>query len=146
MSAVSPWIACALAGAAVAPLAAQNIITSAVVAEEDARNDKGDWGSITAYFEGTTAGTSDSLAATVRLKPDSEIHPPHRHAEEEYLFVTEGAGIWVLGDKKFPAKAGDMLYAAPDALHGIRSGKDSGLTFVIVKFAPRTPMMAGDPK
>jgi mannose-6-phosphate isomerase-like protein (cupin superfamily) len=140
--------ACVFLGLLVPSLTASasdaKILNSDVVALKKARKDGGDWGRIAVYFEGDTLGTRASFAATAELKPDSEVHPPHEHIEEEYLLVTKGAGTWVLGDKSFPAKAGDMLYAAPNVLHGIRSANDSGLTFVVVKFAPRTPLPEPD--
>jgi mannose-6-phosphate isomerase-like protein (cupin superfamily) len=102
-----------------------------------ARNDKGDWGSISVYYEGETRGVRDNFAATATLKPGAEIHPPHEHAEEEYLLVTEGTGTWVLGDKSFPAKAGDMLYAAPWVNHGLRNGSTGPMTFVVWKFTAK---------
>lgn len=133
--------ACALLGLSMAFLPAAEssakTLNSEIVPHEQARQDSADWGRIAVYFDGDTKGTRASFAATAELKPDSEIHPPHAHVEEEYLLVTKGAGIWVLGDKSFPAKAGDVLYAAPNVLHGIRSAPDSGLSFVVVKFAPR---------
>jgi mannose-6-phosphate isomerase-like protein (cupin superfamily) len=116
---------------------AQQDAESQVVSAEEARNDKGDWGSITVYFEGETRGVRDNFAATAILNPGAEIHAPHEHAEEEYLLVTEGAGIWVLGEKSFPAKAGDMLYSAPWVYHGLRNGNEGPMKFVVWKFSAK---------
>lgn len=114
-----------------------SLVRSGVTSADAARTETADWGSITVYTEGETAGTTSSLSAVATIKPDSEIHPPHSHVEEEYLLVTSGTGTWTLGERDFPAKAGDMLYAAPNVLHGIRSSKDGPLTFVVVKFTPK---------
>jgi mannose-6-phosphate isomerase-like protein (cupin superfamily) len=110
---------------------------SKVVTAAAARKDTGDWGAITVYFEGETRSVSDNFAATITLKPGAEIHPPHEHAEEEYLLITEGAGTWVLGDQSFSARAGDMLYAAPWVNHGLRNGTDGPMKFVVWKFTAK---------
>jgi quercetin dioxygenase-like cupin family protein len=67
----------------------------------------------------------DALAATAVLKLGQQTHPPHQHAEEEFLVVTEGSGEWHLAAKDFPAAKGDAIYAEPWVVHGIR---DSGTT------------------
>jgi mannose-6-phosphate isomerase-like protein (cupin superfamily) len=140
--------ACVFLGLLVPSLTASasdaKILNSDVVPLKKARKDGSDWGRIAVYFERDTLGARASFAVTVELKPDSEVNPPHEHVEEECLLVTKGAGTCVLSDKSFPAKAGDMPYTAPNVLHGIRSAKDSGLTFVEVKFAPRIPLPEPD--
>ena len=63
-----------------------------------------------------------------------EIHPPHEHAEEEYLMGLECYGTWHLMGRDFPATKGDMLYAAPWDLHGIHNTGDKPLTLVVWKW------------
>jgi mannose-6-phosphate isomerase-like protein (cupin superfamily) len=126
----------ALAVATPLPSAAADT-ESKVVTAAAARNDAGDWGAITVYFEGETRGVRDNFAAAISLNPGAEIHPPHEHAEEEYLLITEGAGTWVLGDQSFSARAGDMLYAAPWVNHGLRNGTDGPMKFVVWKFTAK---------
>ena len=68
------------------------------------------------------------------LKPGQQIHPPHQHSDEEFLFVTEGSGRWHLDGKEFPANKGDAIYAAPWVVHGITNTGNSPLTFVVFKW------------
>ena len=114
-------------------VAAPNIDT-AVVSEKQAKYDKFDWGKLYTYFEGESAGTKDALTAVAVILPGMEIHPPHKHQEEEYLMVLEGQGTWTVGDKDFPASAGDILYATPWDLHGIKNTGDKPLKFVVFKW------------
>jgi quercetin dioxygenase-like cupin family protein len=107
-----------------------------VIQRAQARHDGGPWGRIHVYFEGDSAGTKNRFAGAVSLLPGQEIHPAHKHAEEEYLMITKGTGTWQLGDRKFAASEGDMLYAAPWDLHGLRNTSRSVLTFVVIKFDP----------
>src|SRR5439155_4084285 len=86
---------------------------SARVSWQQAKPTTGDWGELRAHFEGETYGLRDTLTATAVVKPDPQIHPPHRHAEEEFLIVTEGSGRWHLDGKDFPAARGDAINAPP---------------------------------
>jgi len=74
------------------------------------------------------------LTGVAVIKPGMEIHPPHQHAEEEYLMVTEGQGTWHLNGKTFAAQKGDILYAAPWDVHGIKNTGTTPLTFVVWKW------------
>jgi mannose-6-phosphate isomerase-like protein (cupin superfamily) len=104
------------------------------------------WGIFYPYFTGTTHSTKDMLAGVADIRPGEEIHPPHRHAEEEFLLVTKGRGTWHLNGKDFPAKAGDMLYAAPWDIHGIKNTGSENLEFVVWKWASKGVPAVEDPK
>jgi mannose-6-phosphate isomerase-like protein (cupin superfamily) len=126
-------------GAAKAPLA------SARVTWADAPATRADWGELRAPFEGETYGLGYALAAAAVIKPGQQNHPPHQHADEEFLFVTEGSGRWHLDGKEFPAAKGDMIYAAPWVMHGITNTGNAPLTWVVFKWngkgvkAPEAP-------
>ena len=108
--------------------------TSSIVSESQAKRQVNPWGTLYTYAEGETYTTKDGLAAVAVIKPGMEIHPPHQHAEEEYVLVTEGTGVWSLNGKERPAKAGDMQYAAPWDMHGIRNTGKTPLRFVVWKW------------
>lgn len=110
---------------------------SAIVAQQEAVREEHDWGTLYTYYQGETYGTRDVLAAVAVIWPGREIHPPHEHAEEEYLMVTEGTGTWHLNGEESPARAGDMQYAAPWDVHGIRNTGSTPLTFVVWKWNGR---------
>ena len=133
------WLAVALVCPAV--LAAQGsaprVVGTARVSWADAEATVAGWGELRAHFQGGTRGLSDVLTAMAVLEPGQEIHPPHRHAEEEFLLVTEGSGRWHLDGKEVPAARGDAIYAAPWVEHGITNTGKVPLTFVVWKYAPR---------
>ncbi len=93
-----------------------------------------EWGTYYQYFEGASWGTENALSGIAEIQPGKEIHPPHTHAEEEYLMVLEGAGTWSVNGETFPAGPGDMLYAAPWDEHGISNTGDTVLKFVFWKW------------
>ena len=121
----------AAAAAARQPNAAQ---PSAIRSQQEAKRQDHDWGTLFTYYEGESHGTSDALAAVAVIKPGREIHPPHEHAEEEYLMVLEGHGTWHLNGREQPARPGDMQYAAPWDVHGIRNTGTTPLRFVVWKW------------
>jgi mannose-6-phosphate isomerase-like protein (cupin superfamily) len=92
------------------------------------------WGVFKTYTTADTVGTMNNLFGEATIKPGQEIHPPHVHAEEEYLLVTQGEGTWTIGDKSFPAKTGDLLYAKPWESHGIRNTGDIPMKFIVWKW------------
>lgn len=129
-------LACALsfaAGVAVSG-AGSSQQPSAIVSKAAAKKDDFAWGSLYTYYEGESYGTKDGLTAVAVIKPGQEIHPPHDHAEEEYLMVIDGAGEWHLNGKDSPAVAGDIQYAKPWDVHGIKNTGSTPLTFVVWKW------------
>ncbi|MDQ2043594.1 cupin domain-containing protein [Pseudoalteromonas sp. 20-92] len=68
------------------------------------------------------------------IKPNNEIRPAHQHPDEEYLMILEGSGTWTLNGKSQPAHTGDILFAAPNDVHGIYNNADVPLKFVVVRY------------
>jgi quercetin dioxygenase-like cupin family protein len=141
-------VALALAFTAGAALARQrpSAPPSAILAEREAKRQDFDWGTLYTYYEGEGHATRDGLAAVAVIKPGREIHPPHQHAEEEYLIVTEGTGTWHLNGAERPAAAGDMQYAAPWDVHGVKNTGTTPLRFVVWKFNGKGVAPAPAPK
>jgi mannose-6-phosphate isomerase-like protein (cupin superfamily) len=137
-------------GSDAAAPAAKGPMKTARVGSSAAQVTPADWGELRAYFEGETYTLRDVLTGTVTLKPGQEPHPPHQHAEEEYLVIVEGTGQWHLDGKDFAAAKGDTIYTEPWVIHGIRNTGTTPLTFVVFKWnakgvAPR-PEPAGAKK
>jgi len=107
---------------------------SLITSIESARREDFEWGSLYTYDEGETYSAADGLAAVAVIKPGMQIHPPHQHAEEEYVIVAEGTGTWSLNGKERPAKAGDLQYAAPWDMHGITNTGTTPLRFFVWKW------------
>src|SRR5262245_52454985 len=106
--------------AAAQPLPAR-ALASGPVRSEEAVPTRGPWGEWRRYFRGDTHGTRDMVVLAVTLKPGQAPHPPHRHAEEEVMILAEGTGTWHLDGKDLPARKGDVAYAAPWTMHGLKN-------------------------
>lgn len=123
----------------------ETIMASGVKTMAQTEPDTQEWGDFRAFFTGDTHGLKGALAGTADIKAGSQIHPPHRHADEEFLIVTAGSGTWHLNGKDYPAKAGDVLYSAPWDYHGVKAAPDSPLQFFVVKFSAKGVKPAVDP-
>ncbi len=109
-------------------------LESKVVSPSEAKVHSGPWGEFRRYFKGETRSTVRNLAGVAVLKPGEALHRAHRHPSEEYLILTEGQGVWQLGDRRFEATAGDVLYAEPWTYHGLTNTGDEPLRFAVVRF------------
>ncbi len=128
---------CTLAGSiafAATALAQNTPIPSSVVSQEAATKTAYPGAVLYQYFLGETVGTTRTSASLVVVEPGRELHPAHKHAEEEFLLIVEGEGRWSLNGRTFKAKAGDFLYAAPWDDHGLFNSGTAPLKFVVWKW------------
>jgi mannose-6-phosphate isomerase-like protein (cupin superfamily) len=109
------------------------IIQSSIVSFENSHKTPYNGSNFYTYFYGETIGTKDAIVGLAVIEPNHEIHPPHQHAEEEYLYIIEGSGIWTLNGVKRAAKAGDVLYVAPWDMHGIFNTGNTPMKFFITR-------------
>jgi endonuclease YncB( thermonuclease family)/quercetin dioxygenase-like cupin family protein len=116
-----------------------------LVRMEDAIPTRGEWGEWRRYVRGDTHGAKDMVVLAVTLKPGQAPHPPHRHAEEELMILAEGTGTWHLDGKDRPARKGDVAYAAPWAMHGLKNTGDAPLTYYMVKWSGKGVPAAAKP-
>jgi endoglucanase len=104
------------------------------IKESDVKPDVENWGRFLPYYQGDTQHAKDVLTGVAVIKPGQQIHPPHQHAEEEFLMIIEGEGTWTVGTTDKPAKAGDILYSAPWDRHGLLNTGKVPLKFVVFKY------------
>jgi mannose-6-phosphate isomerase-like protein (cupin superfamily) len=111
-------------------------LESYIYKQAEVKKSGGDWGNIYMYTNDstTTLGSSSMLTAMLEFMPGKQLQPPHQHSQEEFQYIIEGSGTWFLNGVETPIKKGDLMYAKPWDLHGIRnSGKDT-LKFFVVKW------------
>ena len=56
--------------------------------------------------------------------------PRHSHPYEHEIYVLEGAGEIMEGDRARPLKAGDAVYVAPDDIHQFRNTGTTTMKFL----------------
>ncbi len=112
-------------------------LKTGVVSEQTAKTSVESWGKFLSYYEGRSDHVSDILTGVAVINPGEEIHPPHKHPEEEFLMVIEGSGTWSIKGINSPALAGDILFAVPGELHGLKNTGNTPLKFVVFKYNPK---------
>jgi len=123
-------------------------INSKVITRADTKRNTGDWGVMDMYTYGNTStyGTENMLTALADVLPGESVHPAHRHAEEEFLLITRGTGVWSLEGKQVEANIGDLLYVSPWKMHGlVNTGADT-LTFFVVRWLNKGVASPAEPK
>lgn len=71
--------------------------------------------------------------------------PKHHHPYEHEVFVIEGSGAVLEGEREHPLQAGDVVYVAPDEVHQFRNTGTAPLKFLCLvphtaaAQAPQTP-------
>ncbi|MBI4607199.1 MAG: cupin domain-containing protein [Planctomycetes bacterium] len=144
----------AIAAAALAPLAssaapppadAGSRFRSKVVRWEEAAATEHPWGEFRRYFTGEGAGVKDVFTAVAVVKPGEAVHKAHKHAEEEFLAILAGEGVWHLDGKELPLKKGDILYVEPWVMHGCTNTGSEPLKFLVVKLSGKGVPVPADP-
>ena len=118
---------------------------SAIISEAAVVSDSAPWGTFFPYFTYDTHVLKPVLVGVAKIDAGQEIHPPHRHADKEYLMVTKGRGEWYLNGKTSPAKEGDILFARAWDYHGVKAADDSPLEFVVFKYSGKDGRAPTDP-
>jgi len=115
----------------------KNQFTTRVISEANVKPAIENWGKFLPYYEGDTQHIKDVLTGVAVIQPGQQIHPPHKHPEEEFLMVLEGEGTWTIGTKDTPAKTGDIMYSTPWERHGLVNTGKVPLKFVVFKYNPK---------
>lgn len=111
-------------------------VTSAVIPWSDSPQTF-PWGEMRKAFTGESAYTQKLFVSSFVLKPGTEVHPPHQHAQEEFMTMVEGAGTWHLDGKEIPARKGDVIYVAPWVWHGLKNTGDTNLVYFVAQWNPK---------
>jgi quercetin dioxygenase-like cupin family protein len=75
-------------------------------------------------------------------------HPPHRHANSEFVLIREGQVDYLTDGHSQPAGPGDVIYTASNAPHGMRAAGSSPAKYFIVSVGVKdkpTPVTLAPP-
>jgi quercetin dioxygenase-like cupin family protein len=86
------------------------------------------------YFNGPTDQLKSMATGNLVLMPGMSPHPPHRHPEEEFLWVTEGHGEIMVDGKTYPVGPGSVMYCAGNHWHGITNTGSEPMLFYFSKW------------
>jgi quercetin dioxygenase-like cupin family protein len=120
--------------AALAASGAAAKVANATFDAQKAKLTKETFGDLKIYFEGPTDHLKSMTAGSLRLKPGMSPHPPHKHAEEEIMLVTEGTGEILVDGTVNQVAPGAMMYCGGEQLHGIMNTGKTPLLFYFYKW------------
>ena len=89
------------------------------------------------HYNGPTDQLNGLCVGMAVLDPGSTPHPPHRHAEEEFLIVASGDGEIYVEGKTTQVGPGAIMYVAGRTEHGIRNTGNVSMTFYWSKWLVR---------
>lgn len=90
------------------------------------------------HFNGPTGQLAALASGLVELEPGAQPHPPHRHPEEEIMIVGEGSGEFSINGVATQVKAGDMVFAEANVLHGVLNTGQTRMTFYFMKMMAKS--------
>ena len=90
------------------------------------------------HFNGPTQQLAALASGLVTLEPGAQPHPPHRHLEEEIMIVGEGSGEFSIDGVATQVKAGDMVFAESNVLHGVLNTGQTRMVFYFIKTMGRS--------
>jgi quercetin dioxygenase-like cupin family protein len=90
------------------------------------------------HFNGPTQQLAALASGLVTLEPGAQPHPPHRHPEEEIMIVGEGTGEFSIDGIATQVKAGDMVFAESNVLHGVLNTGQTLMVFYFIKTMGRS--------
>jgi mannose-6-phosphate isomerase-like protein (cupin superfamily) len=88
------------------------------------------------YLAGDTPASSKFVTGRFILDPGKTPHAPHTHAEEEIMIVESGTGEIFCDGKTTKVGPGSVMFATPNASHGITNTGTDPIVFYYVKWAP----------
>ena len=91
-------------------------------------------GDLRIYHQGPTDLLKSMTAGSQRLTPGMSPHPPHKHAEEEFMIVSEGTGWIEVEGKRVNVGPGSLMYCPGQRLHAIKNTGQTPLLFYFYKW------------
>jgi mannose-6-phosphate isomerase-like protein (cupin superfamily) len=86
------------------------------------------------YISGETPASSKFVTGRFVLSAGKTPHAPHTHPEEEILIVESGTGEIFCDGKTTKIGPGSVMYATPNAPHGITNTGSDPIVFYYVKW------------
>jgi XRE family transcriptional regulator, regulator of sulfur utilization len=110
------------------------LLASGVYAWESLPVEKTATGERRAVFDAATH-TVDRLETHVTtVRPGTSLHAPHRHPDEELMYVREGVLEATINGVSQRAPAGSVIFFASNDLHGVRNAGDTDASYFVLRW------------
>jgi quercetin dioxygenase-like cupin family protein len=81
------------------------------------------------WLLGPEQGTPNFAMRQFEVAPGG-FTPRHSHPYEHEVFVLEGEGVVIEGEKEHPLRPGDVVFVVPDEVHQFRNTGSAPLKFL----------------
>lgn len=126
--------ACATAAVTLTARAETEVMGSRAVTWESMKAEASKTGEVRHVFKAPTA-TLDELEVHIStLNPGETPHPPHKHPDEELLFVKEGTVESLVNGEAQRLGPGGVVFQAANQLHGLRNVGTTPAIYFVVKW------------
>jgi mannose-6-phosphate isomerase-like protein (cupin superfamily) len=88
-------------------------------------------------FDAPTATLAGLECHITTVNPGEAPHTPHRHADEEMLFIKEGTVEVTINGVTHQAGPGAIVFFGSNDLHGLRNTGPTPATYYVLRFVPR---------
>ncbi len=88
------------------------------------------------FFDSATRTLARMECHATTLRGGERAHEPHRHADEEMIFVKEGELEVTINDRTEPATTGAVFFFASMDLHGLRNAGPGPATYYVLRIFP----------
>jgi len=128
-----------VAGAAMNPPA----LTSRVIAWEDLKSSPTPVGAYRAVCDGPTATLERLEVHATTLLPGRTSHPPHTHAQEEFILVREGLVEAFINGQLLRAGPGALIAYASLDRHNLTNVGETPATYLVINFYTAATVRVG---
>jgi len=84
-------------------------------------------------FVNETCGAQHLRMHVSVINPGAAAHPPHRHADEEIIYILEGRAVVLLGETEHAVGEQTAVFCASQLWHGLRNAGDEPLKYMIIR-------------
>jgi (S)-ureidoglycine aminohydrolase len=95
------------------------------------QNEKGERREV---FDRFTAAFAKMEMHVTMLNPGQVSHAPHKHPQEEMIFIRKGNALVLLDDATQPATEGDVIFFASNHLHSLKNSGTEPLEYFALQF------------
>ena len=125
-----------VAAIAAVETAAKPVLHSAVFNWADMKAETKPSGERRAVFDSATMTLAELECHITTINPGESPHAPHKHPEEEIMFLKEGTVEEMQNGVTNRVEAGGVIFCASNEMHGMRNIGTKPATYFVLKIYP----------